>query len=388
MKSLNLIKAKVSSIEKMLNAKILNLSSGVRILCSGYHALKGTEYVESQYADTPSRSINQIRAVMNCIGKTTGYNHKILNHAVRSLCLGYEDEYLYSFGVLSDLHIQYETGTEDLTRALSYLNQRVPFTCVCGDLVSFADESTMSLYKKVVDENKGKMEVYECAGNHETYPSLGVSGNIDSNLWTSTTGKQLYYSFTHRGDVFIMFGMKSVRADDLFPEGALEWLEATLEENKDKRCFVFQHAPEMADICADPSGTWSVLMNGTSGKAFVDIIKRYNNLVWFHGHTHLTLGTERYPLSDNMGYSSVHIPSLVSPRFYKPEISDTLIDCYPDENGNPVWGSSLAEGYIVEVYKNRIVLQGINFAAGDNKGEVQWMENEVYTIGATGNNTL
>ena len=123
---------------------------------------------------------------------------------------------LYSFGLLADLHIQYATGLDnpltsdadddgDYRRALLYLRDRVPFTCVAGDLLSYATEEFYQQYKNCVDSHKGSMAVYECGGNHETYPSLGVSGSLDETLWRTYTGKEPYYSFEYQGDVFIFF---------------------------------------------------------------------------------------------------------------------------------------------------------------------------------------
>ena len=288
---------------------------------------------------------------------------------------------LYSFGVLSDLHMQYVTGTEDLQRALTYLSERVPFTCICGDLVAWASQEYMAQYKAVANAYRGDMLLYEVAGNHESYPALGVGSNIDETLWEETTGKPVYYSFSQGDDVFVMLGMKSERANDLFTDGALEWFGNTLEANRNKRCFVFFHAPELSDKTADPSGTWSSLMTGTSGAAFLALVKHYKNIVWFHGHTHVTLGVEQPPVSDIyvMGYRSIHIPSLVSPRFYNPS-TGTLEDYYIDEHGTKIWGSTLAEGYIVDVYDGKIVVRGINYAAGQSKTEVEPFEHEIYLL--------
>ena len=299
---------------------------------------------------------------------------------------------LYSFGVLSDLHLQYGQddygGVADFQRALTYLQDRVSFTCISGDLVAWAGYGDveyfgtinyMEQYKKCIEQYAGSMPVYECAGNHETYPQQGVSGTIDVDLWRETTGKELYYSFSQGDDVFIFLSLKSTNKNDLFADGGLNWLEETLETNKNKRCFVFQHCPALSDKSADPSGTWSSLMDGTSGKEFVSLMKKYKNAVWFHGHTHVTLNIDEYPVSDVLGYKSVHVPSLVSPRFYD-ESENMLQDYYFDEDGNKVWGSLFSEGYIVDVYENKIVIKGVNFAAGSNRDCVEEMYDETYVL--------
>ena len=123
-------------------------------------------------------------------------------------------------------------------------------------------------------------------------------------------------------------------------------------------------------------------MGGTSGAEFLRIIRQYKNTIWFHGHTHLTFGAEKYPVNEELGYRSVHIPSLSGPRFYNAE-TNALENYYFDEHGNKIWGSLLAEGYIVDVYESKIVLRGINFAAGTNKNEVSAFPDEVYVLDTT-----
>ena len=382
MKSINRIKNLIDAIDQKIGYKNINLTSAIKILCNGYSQPAGTVYKESTH-NTLVKSCEQIQKILNFANKKTGQADTTLTQIVQRLCDGYiEQTPIYSFGVLSDLHIQYETGLDDFQRALTYLKDKVPFTCVCGDLVAYASSDYMAKYKEYVTSYAGTMAMYECAGNHESYPSQGVGADVDSTLWTDTTGKQLYYSFTYQNDIFVFVGMKSERANDLFPDGALDWLQTTLEANKNKRCFLFFHAPALLDKCADPSGKWASLMSGTSGESFINIVKQYKNIVWFHGHTHVTLGVEQYPISDNLGYRSIHIPSLVSPRFYNEE-TNSLVDYYYDSNNNKIWGSTLAEGYMVDVYDNKIVLKGINFAAGTNKDEVMPFTDEIYVLDTT-----
>lgn len=383
MESNNRIQSIINAIDRKLNAKTVNLASGVKILCNGFSGDKGSDYAAVS-SDSQIASCQRLAEILDGANETTGHNDGTLTGAVQRLCDGYaEDTLLYSFGVLSDLHIQYNTGLDDFQRALTYLKARVPFTCVCGDLVSFASAEHMAQYKTYVDTYAGNMATYECAGNHETFPEQGVGGVLDTALWQETTGKEPYYSFVYGDDVFLFLSnYRHANSSELFPDGGLEWLETTLEANKDRRCFVFQHIPESMDSCADPSNRYDATLMGTTGQAFVSLMKRYKNTVWFHGHTHITFGVEQYPVSEKRGYRSVHIPSLSSPRFYDAD-ADAVVDYYFDENGNKIWGSELAEGYIVDVYENRIVLRGIDFAAGDGKDQVVVMSDEIYVIDTT-----
>lgn len=368
-----------NAIDRKLGAKTVNLASGVSVLRGGYAGSKGTTYAaRTKWSGVPQ--LRRVCEVLDGANKTTGYNDPTLTDAVQRLCDGYaEGAQLYSFGVLSDLHIQYDTGLADFQRALTYLRDRVPFTCICGDLVSFASAENMAQYKQHVDAYAGNMPLYECAGNHETYPELGVGGTLDETLWGNTTGKEPYYSFTHGEDVFLFL---SLRTETTFASGGLAWLESQLEANKSKRCFVFQHLHDPEDDSADPSHAYSDMLAHTEGRTFLALMRKYTNAVWFHGHTHLTFGAEQYPVSEKLGYRSVHIPSLQGPRFYDAD-TDSLVN-YRYENGIQVWGSTLAEGYVVDVYENKIVLRGVDFAAGANKTEVQMKTDEVYVLDTKG----
>lgn len=379
----------INAVDRRIGARCVNLASGMRVLENGYSADKGTSYVPLGSTSSVA-SCRRLTEVLDGANEVTGYNDATLTDAVQRLSDGYvKDRPRYSFGALSDLHIQYATGLDDFARALTFLRDRVPFTCVCGDLVSYGTAEHYAQYKQYVDTYSGAMPLYECAGNHECYDM--VNGTVtDVSLvgeqlerYRAATGKETYYSFEHMGDVFIFLSLKSGNASRLFVDGGLEWLEATLEANKGKRCFVFQHVQDPLDTCADPSHSYSPILSGAPGQAFLALLKRYKNTVWFHGHTHVTFGIDQYPVGEDLGYRSVHIPSLASPRFYNAE-TGALEDFYLDANGNKIYGSVKAEGYIVDVYDDKIVLRGYDFAAGDTKTDVAALADEVYVFDMTG----
>lgn len=380
MKSIDNINKLIKNIDNKLGAKSVDLTNAIQVLCNGYGNSTNTRYIP---LSSNIESVGYVKNLLTSINADTGQSDTTLTQAIQRLCNGYTEQTpLYSFGVLSDIHIQYVTGLDDFQRALLYLRNHVPFTCICGDLVSFASSENMAQYKEYATNYKGNMLLYECAGNHESYPSLGVGADVDYTLWNNTTGKEFYYSFEYNNDVFLFLSLKSERSNDLFADGGLTWLEQTLEANKNKRCFVFQHVQDPDDRSADPSDSYSKILGGTSGQEFLRIIKKYKNTIWFHGHTHVTLGVDIYPVATKLGYRSVHIPSLVSPRFYDKE-TNSLQDYYYDENNNKIWGSTLAQGYIVDVYENKIVLKGVDFANGSNKDQVALMSEEFYVMDTT-----
>lgn len=262
---------------------------------------------------------------------------------------------LYSFGAISDIHLQYSTAQDDFRKALTYFNEveDVAFTCICGDLTQTCYADTMTTYKELVNAYSPNTPVYEIAGNHESY-AQDWSQNGESvvrNLMETYTGKQLYYSFTYGDDVFIMVGICSDGAD--FGTGGLQWLYEVLEENRNKRCFLFQHIrPD--DACGNAYGIYANdIWNGTQSVVFENLLKHYRNVLFFHGHSHLKFALQT---KDNLanydnkyGMHSIHIPSLASPR--TGNIDGTgRTELYAE-----------SEGYLVDVYKNHIVLKGRDF---------------------------
>ncbi len=361
LESANRIKKLICAIDAKTGYKHIDLTSAMQSLFDGVSTPTGAVTVPTVSAFQSPCNIN---ALINAANTVTGKSDQNLTNAVQSLLDEYVGESpVYSFGVLSDLHVQYATGVDDLNRAFSYLEERVPFTCICGDLVSWASAENMAQYKSLVVDAPWKMEIYEAAGNHESYPAQGVTGTVNEMLYTQSTENPLYYSFEKNGDVFIMLSLKTDVPSVTFPSGALTWLENTLKANKNKRCFVFQHVHDRYDLTADPSHRYSNILTGNDGDKFLSLMKTYKNAVWFHGHTHLSVTADRkgaYPVGHDLGYKSVHIPSLVSPRYYNAEAN--ALEDYYYKNGIKIYGGTHSEGYICDVYRNKIVLRTIDFA--------------------------
>ena len=256
----------------------------------------------------------------------------------------------YSFGALSDVHIVYQTATFDFQKALTYLNEDVDvaFTCIAGDLTEDGTEEQLQQYKAVVDAYSADTPVYAIAGNHESY-------STQPTLLEQYTGKPLYYSFEHGDDVFIMCGCHSWSNDGVFTQTYLQWLYETLEANRNKRCFIFEHVFPWDDS-GNPGGHYSFdMFSGTKGSVFQSLLRHYKNTVLFHGHSHTKFNLQdvddKANYSDALGYRSVHIPSLAVPRDI---VNSALSNIYAD-----------SEGYVVDVYENGIHLCGRDFVKGE-----------------------
>lgn len=272
---------------------------------------------------------------------------------------------LYSFCAISDVHITYDTANTDFQRALTYADANCDFTCICGDLTQNGSDSQMTQYKSIVDSYAKTKPVYAMAGNHES-----VWGYMTFDRTTPYTGHPLYYSFTKGNDVFIMIGYYGMyhdgnggwKKDEFVSVEELQWLYETLEANRNKRCFVFEHAFPYDDGVGDANryyggGQWRT-QDGGVGQAFISLLKHYKNTVLFHGHSHLRFRLQELDkkanYSSEVGYRSVHIPSLSVPR---DRVDGTTAYVYAE-----------SEGYIVDVYDDYIILNGRDFIDNDKDG--------------------
>jgi DNA repair exonuclease SbcCD nuclease subunit len=223
---------------------------------------------------------------------------------------------IYSFGALSDIHLQYDTAQEDFQKALTYLNdtEDVDFTCICGDLTSEGTAAELTAYKNAVSTYSSNTPVYAIMGNHD------VRSNLMSTI-QEYTGNPLYYSITHKNDVFIFVGNIADWTTNVLSTAELQWLYETLEANRNKRCFLFEHI-RTTNGCGNALGLYqrsgTTDWGGTCGTVFESLLSHYHNIVFFHGHSHLKLYLQEYDdlaNYDNMrGCHSVHIPSLAVPR--------------------------------------------------------------------------
>lgn len=308
-------------------------------------------------------------------------------------------EPLYSFGLVSDVHIgasnisAYGYSWTKFDNSLAYFKDiGCDFCVITGDLTvtgfytaageDYLDVTQFAKYKEICD--KYDIPIYELMGNHESYYGMPISNNLD--LLETYTGKSvLSYAFTQVDDVFILCGQNhgsSVMADADF-----QWLAETLEAYKDKRCFVFIH-PYMEEDSGDPldvreNSIFDDKYWGAANRiAFKNLLNQYPNVILFHGHSHMKFGLQEVDVNANYternGFKSVHVPSLATPReieytYQKKDENGNVIETnkttVPDNSGALGALVSMAstddrngsQGYIVDVYEDCIVLNGWDF---------------------------
>lgn len=270
---------------------------------------------------------------------------------------------LYSFGALADVHVthDHDNAMAKFQKALDYLNnvEKVKFTCIAGDVTSTGTAEQFEQYRNAVASYSPNVPIYDITGNHDCQDTT-IAPFLTLESTREYMGSDLYYSFTQGNDVFIMFGMSgwySYTKTPIFTNEQLQWLYETLEENRNKRCFVFEHCPRFdgsgkVSSWGNPTGD---LLTGETGECFKALMSHYKNIIWFHGHSHMEFQYQEYDSKVNydklFGCHSVHIPSLAEGRELKAD--GTGYDFTTAES----------TGYVVDVYANYIVLRGRDFVA-------------------------
>ena len=292
----------------------------------------------------------------------------------------------YSFGLLSDIHVNYWTGDEDFRRALRFFknDNQVDMICIAGDLATNGTDADLSLYKSIVDECSPGVPIYVSAGNHDAFYAYGANETpqtmgeeLTSAAMLKYTGNPLYYSFERCDDVFIFVGICTTAP---FTVAEMQWLYETLERYRNKRCFLFQHT-FLYESCGLVFGGYAPYLDPndrTMERVFKSLLSHYHNVVWFHGHSHTKFHGQELAANgakanyDNFfGCHSVHIPSLAYPK------TDNGLD------GTFDTAEEDSEGYVVDVYENGIHLRGRDFVKGEFLPIASyWLDTTLQTIPA------
>lgn len=261
---------------------------------------------------------------------------------------------MYTFGTLSDVHIGQITAEPDFKRALAWLPQNADFVCISGDLIHGDANSAaaqIEIYKNCL--TNVTIPVYAISGNHDGYYVEDIETTIESY-----SGNPLYYTIEKGDDVFIFVGVTSSEGGKLFTVAELQWLYETLEANRNRRCFLFEHVrPD--DACGNALGIYTYdIWGGTEQTVFESLLRHYHNVIFFHGHSHLKFDLQRYDKAANIdrifGCWSVHVPSISVPRGTNSVVDPTRVELYAE-----------SEGYVVDVYPTGIHLRGRDFVAGE-----------------------
>ena len=274
-----------------------------------------------------------------------------------------ESDKLYSFGLLSDIHVDGDGTDEtlsnsDLQRALQFFeNYGVVMNVVTGD-ATWDGNSTDVKNLKTVLSNYTTKPYYIVRGNHDVRHECA-----DLTYWTNNVESNgLYFSVRQGNDVFLFVGMANDDYSVVFTTEELDWLEEQLETYKNQRVFVLEH------VFVDPVGNvcnlypWSGFLDGELPNRFKSMLSFYKNVVLCTGHSHFDFKLQRLEDTANINKrndemcNNVHVPSCAYPRRKDENTPNTSDYLYGYNEGS--------QGYVVDVYENKVVFKGYDFAIG------------------------
>ncbi len=298
---------------------------------------------------------------------------------------------LYTFGSISDVHFnRYNmslTGDDaciTFNNALDFYNQNnVSLVAVSGDICTDGEEDSLQKFNRISAQYP--FPVYSCTGNHD------VGDGPIWDLWVKYINPDVYMSpdrpdtelapngidFVYKpgsiaGDVFIFLSQRywDYRKPEsrLLDDDQLDWLEETLEKYKDTRVYLYFHTfmaddkgnPQMGEgNCVNNAGaTYDLVYTvGTADEVRMRaMMQKYKNVIFFNGHSHLAF--DCFTMNPQMNVTSyggtyatfVHNPSVSSPRTLDPDAKDTR-----------ELNMRSSQGYLVNVYADKIVLTGVEF---------------------------
>lgn len=297
------------------------------------------------------------------------------------------DDALYTFGAISDPQLandsygsnSYPNDEEHLTDTLNtFAGRGVDFIVSSGDTVNDQNgkqtyAAEYKRYQQILAESFYSKPIYEALGNHDVGTVWNKNGDyyndnepfikatgLDSKAETILAGKP-YFEITEptTGDHFIFMALEGgfyTNKGTQFSEAQLDWLEGLLKKysTDGKNIFIIEHAniagwgsgdkltaPYYYDLALDK--------NAADVKRFISLMETYKECVIITGHTHLELSAQ-YNYSDNSGTSAVmmHNSAIGGVR----RLVNGTIDRSPVEG--------LSEGYLVEVYEDCIIFNGMN----------------------------
>ncbi len=268
----------------------------------------------------------------------------------------------YSFGMVSDIHFNYffdSTKTIDYAEAAFdtaldfYKKAGVKLITAVGDYSLYGEEESYKEYHDAVA--KSGLLVLACGGNHELYANLDVmfgkngywrtymnngiyDGTVKGVLDIADNGIDFTYQIPGIDDaVFVSLSQwywdgHTPAQEKLVEPEQLAWLEEQFETHKDKTVYFLFHTYLSDDDYENVDGQGDITSKGgysygghyneytEDEKNFRNLLTKYNNVIWFNGHSHyeysMQLHNENVNIFNYQGTTAtmVHVPSLTNPR--------------------------------------------------------------------------
>ncbi|MFD0616255.1 metallophosphoesterase family protein [Paenibacillus sp. GCM10027629] len=265
------------------------------------------------------------------------------------------------FQVISDTHVAEDPNdiySINFDRALKDIRKTAPDSdgiMHVGDVTDRGLPGQFKTMAEIWDRNKeGLPPMYFTTGNHDV--RWADFEERMASFREATGIEQLYYDFWIKGYHFIFLGTEKPLKDCAYlSEEQLAWFEQKIAENAvtDKPIFIFVHEPMMNTVAgAQTRFGWHGIRQDRELKT---ILSKYPQSILFTGHTHWELGAK-----DTMYHAKY------ATLFNVPSTAYLWTDEDEHKDGS--------QGYYVEVYDDRVLLRGRDFANG------AWVSEAEYSI--------
>ena len=295
---------------------------------------------------------------------------QVMANNIRSIIGNTGERLLYKFGLLSDVHVDGDGSDEassisDLTNAISFLESAgANFIAYAGDMTCNGRAEDYTALKTCLQTST--VPNYCIRGNHDAY-SL-------ADGYASATGGKEDYIITQGNDLLIFISCADTNHDTGgLTTSKLDWLENLLQTNTNTRVFLFYHY-FVNGTSGNGTGVypWGTLKPSNAiASRFINMVKQYPNLIYCNGHSHMKFSIQDKDANANYYHNDgecyyIHVPSGAKPR-------------YPDSSsGNGVTDYNAgSEGYLVEVYANKVLFKPIDFIASEYLTKYNYTANVV-----------
>lgn len=298
----------------------------------------------------------------------------------------------FSFGTLSDTHMNYEQHNRGAYAKLAYAmnfyaKENMDLVLIAGDATGDRGETPdlEEQYEKHLEILEASDfpadKVYEAIGNHGNTPSDAplldqyLGGNDEVHPYQNSPYFHLLVQGKNGGrdNLFIFMAQELEKPGDSakydnFSKAQIDWLEGLLTQygKTETNIFILEHAPFLGWGAGDiPGGGYTACVTlkdeYTQTMRFYQLLKEYKDAVVLSGHTHVSFYEDANYSDENGSFArTVHVGSSSQPCGYG--TGTKLVRSYDGrKNVTPEYGS---EGYTVHIYSDKIVFTGYNFSTG------------------------
>ena len=264
---------------------------------------------------------------------------------------------LYSFGVLSDIHIQTDTdsASDNLERALTMFDSMgINLVCAAGDIADHGQTDELERFKSICDAHPG-IGFHTCTGNHDK--------PLPSGSWENTLNYDRNHEIVKDNDVFLFMSLdEGYESSTTAYTNGIAWLRNRLERYRGSRIFLFMHFPISGYSGLLDGQYYGFSSSATQDEDILKLLNQTKNVTVFHGHTHYQFDVESVANFMNVysftasNVDLVHVPSSAYCR-------DEAFD-----------GSfHTAQAWVVDVYEKGIALKGCDVRSGQEIADIDYL---------------